>query len=759
MSEANCNYILEIKFISFRGTPQINQMKFNNTIYKVTHDAVEKIELPISFFVEGESKNSSIKLLKDSVLVNECILEIFKGANYFYCFIDEKGYTFQLLFFKILPNIRIPLYQNNYYDITNYDTNMTLNRKRYTFINANFHSLLIDEMFFIIPFYINELKSYQMSIYDIKKNLVVTRPLILEEPNNFFQYFKKYYSLSCEFGEKSKNFKNKKKLENLLNRFQDLNLNFFLNKNKQKLINIFDNELFVDFYANISLYKVIDKFQTNDSIKEIIEYYLKKINEIKENKSMKIYQKILLIECFIGLCNDCKSKKEIEEADFHYYLMEEKEKNSVLDLVEQFFKEYRDKLTEESPVFGKLIELDGDSGFYQNESFYCFNMQNLDEIKKHLKEIETDIFVTHELNNKDFANTDIISGLVSVNVHNIKQYKLLDYPLNKALPDDKKEIGEIVASKIVYYLLHEINGHKKFSFKKDKYFNSPTKFIENGEIYTLCEKDSEFKGENMIRIVPKGKIGEDGYFYELIYGKINDYYTFEIMDNVDDFSDLLHEVDLWVNKLDKLQEYIKYKFALQNYGSNFKSKKTTIEEKINDYKNECLKLQNIQHINMDTFFTKKSIIKYKNKKVKDTSKNQIKNTNKKKEKFDTENDFHSSKEIKNEGKIKSDEENEQEKKEDKKDMKEKEEEEEEEENEEEEMEKEEEIEKEEEEYENKDKIEEQKKKENFWKLPFETLLTIEQSGILTKKQISLMKKRKRSLLRTVRYKAEIDNNI
>ena len=169
------------------------------------------------------------------------------------------------------------------------------------------------------------------------------------------------------------------------------------------------------------------------------------------------------------------------------------------------------------------------------------------------------------------------------------------------------------------------------------------------------------------------------------------------MNNLDDFSDLLSEVDLWVNKLDKLKEYIKYKYVLQNFGSKFKSKKPTIEGKINEYKNKCIRIQNTKQINMDTFFSKK---KQNNKNVKNVS-----ITNKECQNLDEE------------------------------------------------------IEEEEDESENEDKIIKQKLKEKFWQLPYETLLTIEQSDFLTKKQKYLMAKRRRSLLRTVRYSAEIDNNI
>ena len=759
-------YILEIKFLSLRETPQINQMKFNDNIYEVTQDTILNIEIPSTFFEEDESKNSSIKLFKNSVLINECILEISKGTNYFYCFLDEKGYTFQLLFFKNQLNIRIPIFKDKYQEITNFDTNGTLTRKRFTFINANFFSIFIGDELFTIPSFFPELKSYQLSVYDIKRKLAVAKPLLLEEKSNFFHNFNKYYSLSYEFTNEIKNIIYKKKLGNISNylkKYKDLNLYFFLNKSKSKLSNIFNNELFVDFYSSISLYKVIDKCQRNKDLKGIIDYYFKKINEIKEDKSLKIYQKILLIECFIGLCYDCESKEEIEKANFSYYLMERKEKNSILDLVEIFFKEYRDKLWEESPVFNKLIELDGDSGIYKKELFYCFTMQNLEEIKKHLKEIETNIFVIHDLDNKTCAYTDIISGIVSVNIHSIKKFKSLNIPLNKELPKDKKEIGEIIASKIIYYLLHEINGHKKFSYKKNKYYRSPSKFIENGEIYTLCQKNSNLKGENMIKIVPEGKIGEDGYFYELVYGKIMDYYTFEIMDNTDDFSDLLSEVGLWVNNLEKLREYIKYKYALQNYGSNFKSKKITIEEKINEYKNECLKMQNSKHIDIDSFFKKMNTEKQNNKNKKDNLKIKIKikNTNKKKEKLETESEFNSSKDNKNisdneiklsskKGKEKEETEFEKEEGEAANKV--------DEENEHEALKEESEEREEEDESEKDNEINYEEMEQKIMKLPYETLLMIEQTGILTKKQVYLMRKRKRSLLKTDRFPAIIDNN-
>ena len=449
----------------------------------------------------------------NSELVNECILEIFKGYNYFYFFLDEKGFTFQLLFMKIEPIIKIPLYKEKYYDITKYDTNNTKNRKRYTFVNANFFSILINDKYYTMPEYITDFNAHQLCFYNLENKLVLERPILSDEDkkSNFIKAFSKYNSNASKFQQKiekkiKKNKLKKKEIQDCLIEYSYLdNIQIYLNKSKSKLEEMLNCESYIDFYEQISLYKIVKTLRKNSDLKDIIQYYFDKVKSIKEDNSLKIYQKILLIEFFTGLIFYCETKEELEMTNFSYYLMDQKEKDSVLDLVEKFFKDYSNKITEESPVFGKLIELDGDSGIYKNEAFYCFNMQNLEELKKHLKEIETNIFVIHDLDNESLAFTNIKSGIVSVNVHNIKQYKFFNYPLNKTLTEEKKEIGEIIASKIIYYMIHEINGHKKFSYKKNKEVDSPSKFIENGKICTLCEKDSDQKGENLFKIVPKGK--------------------------------------------------------------------------------------------------------------------------------------------------------------------------------------------------------------------------------------------------------------
>ena len=129
---------------------------------------------------------------------------------------DEKGYTFQLLFIDIQPTIKIPLYKENYYDITQYDTNLTKYRKRYTFINANFFSIQINGSYFTLPSIAPKLKSYQFAVYNLKEKLIVRRPLLLDEEENLFQIYNVYYSFSCIFKDEAQDIINNGKYKEII---------------------------------------------------------------------------------------------------------------------------------------------------------------------------------------------------------------------------------------------------------------------------------------------------------------------------------------------------------------------------------------------------------------------------------------------------------------------------------------------------------------------------------------------------------------
>ena len=58
-----------------------------------------------------------------------------------------------------------------------------------------------------------------------------------------------------------------------------------------------------------------------------------------------------------------------------------------LNLSYQMYKEFVNNLSEDSAIFPYLLNLDGGSGFYNNELVYTFDLKNLDMIKAHLNQV------------------------------------------------------------------------------------------------------------------------------------------------------------------------------------------------------------------------------------------------------------------------------------------------------------------------------------------------------------------------------------
>ena len=319
----------------------MDQIKFNNLTFGVKRSKILRIPISSEFFDEDETKISPIYQYYKNILVNECIIEILKGKTHSYWILKKKGYTFGLLFNKINPKVKIPLYNENDVIIDKFDTNDTLYRKRYTFMNFSQYSILIDDEYFSIPAFLPKIKSYQLSVYDIHKKIAIAKPLSLEQKDTFTDYYEKYASKAIHFKISLQKIIEDKKFEKIspcLEKYKELiYFEFFLDKSQKKLENIFNSPFHVIFYSNYSLYKIVDNLYDKEKLEEIVNWYESNVKKIINNQSLKYYQKILLIEFISDLCSDYNSRKEIEHSKFEYYLMNKKEKNSVLDIVENFF--------------------------------------------------------------------------------------------------------------------------------------------------------------------------------------------------------------------------------------------------------------------------------------------------------------------------------------------------------------------------------------------------------------------------------------
>ena len=334
-----------------------------------------------------------------------------------------------------------------------------------------------------------------------------------------------------------------------------------------------------------------------NTVKFFALYFKEKTDMIKKDVDLKLYQKIILIEQFGNILKNMAHDSFLK-SDINYFIMNKKEENSILDLVEKFFNDYINSITEDSKIFFKLLELDSGIGFLKGKQFHCFDMTTIDEIKAHLKDIFIDILITYKANKRICAFIITKTGAIAINLSQIPNYQ--DFLLGKKLEKYEMAKGKDVAAKIIVFLFHEIYGHKKFLYEKEKFIISPYYFFQDSKTYFLDYKNSVSKEPNAIKILQKNTNSDDETYYELSYGKITDYYTFKIIDEMNEYGDLLDDINLWINDLDSLNEYFKYKYLIQCKKIPLNNCPTETKEKIKYFKYQVMK----SGIDAESFYKK-----------------------------------------------------------------------------------------------------------------------------------------------------------
>ena len=114
---------------------------------------------------------------------------LYNGENIINVFIAYGGgITYELILKN--SNVKSIFCENN--EINHYDTLGTNNRKRFTLINFIFEIIQIDNISINLYIYRQKLinnKNYQYSFFDIKKKLIVVKPIEIYK-NTIFELFK-----------------------------------------------------------------------------------------------------------------------------------------------------------------------------------------------------------------------------------------------------------------------------------------------------------------------------------------------------------------------------------------------------------------------------------------------------------------------------------------------------------------------------------------------------------------------------------------
>lgn len=597
--ESELEPTLELEFYSF-CQPDIfyYELPFRAKS-KIEQNSVVIIPIPNDFFKYGKDKKFAyIKLFDENS--NEVINRnffVYYGKNTAYVNTYGKGSLFELIFLNY--NELIISYNNKNFD--KFDTFGNNNRKRLTLINCE-HSININGKSTNLLYVPNENckedspnLSYQISVKNSEDTVYIVKGIEDCKKINF-KYLDKIQGHLDDFNSDLNNMLKcsdlkafKEKYLNIFNKYKIINVN----KVKESLFMsgplIYIEESFKN-YSNLQLFWnallfIFIKEHKSKYTKDyaLIKQFINKASVIKANidkKKIDIFQKVCALKQLFLIFEECKSSNDLADLNFRYFLLAEKNNNSILDKVYSFFKDFIDDLKEESQVFPYLLNVDSGCGYCQKQLVYTFDMSNIQMIKEHLNNYFPKILIFYYLKyNNTFSFTDCDNGTISLN-----EYLLLKNYNNIKINDYNSYINDNIAFNIVLLLLHEYTGHKKFLFGENSNL-SPIKFVNDcNEIIELKyigdivenEKYSEY-----ILSSPYPNKGDSGNYIELCYGKYNGKLILDILNEFNNNAKLINRADLFTAHFcDVLKKYTILKSRYQSIKKQKITLSMSIEEEI-----------------------------------------------------------------------------------------------------------------------------------------------------------------------------------
>ena len=565
---------------------------FMDKNYQIENDSI-KIKIKNELF-NREPLISEIKLYnKEENISNSFLFNLYKGENIGHLilnyFFKESGNTYELIF-KKEEKLIIKFGET---EINNFDTFGNKLRKRCLLINYVNSQIKINDTNIIFYIYLQAFENdychnFQLSFYSVTKKLISVKKI---EENKKEINLSFNTNLLKNFLDDLNNFIDKEDEKIILDetsviqkykKLKDEEL-IRLNLSKEELLKLFNKNEYFNIYYLKRLGNIIyiKKKKNLLYIKGLISYLEDIKTIISNDNSLKIYQKVFILEFYCSM---------LEKYDFQlmktmkikYYIMDNVEKYSVFYYILNFFNEFINQLNESSYLFFPLLELNSGVGFYHQDKVYCFNMININILKKHLKEIIPEVIISFSLNVNQIALTQKYNGMISFNTQKIGiKEENLDFFMKKSIDIHQTKNYAI---KLIRYFFHEI-AHKKFTFEnQDKEFNSPVKFInKNNEIITLKYINSKEKGSNLCKILTSSKnnIGDSGHFLEYYFGFLLNENIMDLFVKCPDLSKLIDNPQLFTsNDLTILKKYIKYKYITEknNIIYNFDENLSILDE-------------------------------------------------------------------------------------------------------------------------------------------------------------------------------------
>ena len=172
--------------------------------------------------------------------------------------------------------------------------------------------------------------------------------------------------------------------------------------------------------------------------------------------------------------------------------------------------EYINNKNENSPSFFKLIEINSGIGFYKGEKIFSFDMIDLPELKKPLKETIPSVICFYSLDdidNKSFT----YPAIVGVYINEEKLFKgYQKFSVDKNFFAEKQIEVKNISMKLSLSLKHECFGHIKFQihsyFNKKKISQTPKKCFDDKKLKSLVSINKTIR-DDTINVLPEKIVG------------------------------------------------------------------------------------------------------------------------------------------------------------------------------------------------------------------------------------------------------------
>ena len=371
-------------------------------------------------------------------------------------------------------------------------------------------------------------------------------------------------------------------INNILNMQNSINLNLQIeniyDKNLDEIISKkivgpkkilekeFDQENYFDFYYKLIFSSYLYKKRNSNNLNNLRGKLEQNYNLIKNDKDIKIYEKILLLK-------NIYIDETLEKEDLIKYIKINKiDHNTPLFLAIEFLKNLIKYLDYNTTFYYPLMSLD--SGIFRilykkvqiyELTTYGLNMYDIQTIKNHLNNLIPNlIIISDSMPIDDYCHTFDGVGLVMLN------NKIFGNFLDKNIND--KNMRDHYTFYLAINLFIEIFSHNKnfpFCFKDDigllRYLP-----YENNEDKFECLNN--IRRDNLTKLMNQENIGDSGYFLEFFFGTIGNENVIDVIDEIKDKTNLgiLLNVELWNKNISHLRQYIelKYEFIQKSLDQN-----------------------------------------------------------------------------------------------------------------------------------------------------------------------------------------------